>query len=76
MEKIKWPEKVTSEEVLECIVKKRTIVNNILRRKVNWIGRTLRRNVLLCDVIGGLMTEVKSVGRTQLHNDLRNRRRW
>ena len=35
MDKIKWSEKVTNEEVLERIVVKRTLLNIILRRKVN-----------------------------------------
>jgi hypothetical protein len=35
MEKIKWSEKVTNEQVLDSIVAKRTLINNILRRKVN-----------------------------------------
>ena len=41
MEKIKWSEKVTSEKVLEHIGEKRTLLNNILRTKVNWIGHIL-----------------------------------
>ena len=49
-------------------------------RKVNWIGHILRRNCLLHDAIEGQMTEVKGVGRrrrrTQLLDDLRNRRRY
>ena len=78
MEKIKWSEKVTNEQVLDRIREKRTLLNNILRRKVNWIGHILRRNCLLLDVIEGQMTEVKGVGRrrTQLLDDLRNRRYW
>ena len=39
MEKIKLSEKVTNEQVLERIGEKRTFLNNILRRKNNWIGR-------------------------------------
>ena len=35
MEKIKWSEKVTNEQVLERIGEKRTLLNNILRRKAN-----------------------------------------
>ena len=35
MEKIKWPEKVTNEQVLEHIGEKRAFLNNILHRKVN-----------------------------------------
>ena len=75
MEKIKWSEKVTNEQVLDRIGEKRTLLNNILRRKAIWIGHILRRNCLV-DAIEGQMTEVKGVGRrrTQLLDDLRNRR--
>ena len=40
-EENKRPEKVNNEEVLESIGKKKTLLNNILRRKVNWIGNIL-----------------------------------
>ena len=78
MEKIKWSENVTNEEVLYRIGENRTLLNIILRRKANWIGHILRRNCLLHDAIEGQMTEVKGVGRrrTQLLDDLRNRRRY
>ena len=59
MEKIKWSEKVTNEQVLDRIGEKRTLINNILRRKANLIGHILIRNCLLHDVIEGQMTEVK-----------------
>ena len=49
MEKIKWTEKVTNEQVLEGIGEKRTLPNNILCRIANWISRILRRNCLLHD---------------------------
>ena len=51
MEKIKWSEKVTNEQVLDHIGKKKTLLNNILCRKANWIGHILRRNCLLHDAI-------------------------
>ena len=78
MEKIKWSMKVTNEQVIDRIGEKRTLLKNILRRKGNWIGHILRRNCLLHDGIEGQMTEVKGVGRrrTQLLDDLRNRRRY
>ena len=59
MEKIKWSEKVTNEQVLDRIREKRKLLNNVLRRKVNWIGHILRRNCLLHDVIEGQMMEGK-----------------
>ena len=76
MERIKCSEKVTIEQVLEHIGEKRTLLNNIVNRKVNSIGHILGRNCLH-DVIKGQMTEVKGEGRrkSQLHDDLRNRRR-
>ena len=78
MEKIKWSEKVTNEQVLDRIGEKRTLLNTIFCRKANWIGHILRRNCLLHDDIEGQMTEVKGVGRrkAQLLDDLRNRRRY
>ena len=47
-------------------------------RKANWNDNILRRNCLLPDAIEEQMTEVKWVGRrrTQLLDDLRNRRRY
>ena len=70
---IKCSEKVINEQVLQHIG------DNILRRKANWIGHILRRNRLLHDDIEGQMTEMKRVRiirRTQLLDDLRNRRRY
>ena len=48
MEKIKWSEKVTNEQVLDSIGEKRTLLNNILHRKANWISQ--RINCLLDDL--------------------------
>jgi hypothetical protein len=78
MEKIQWSEKVTNDQVLERVGEKRTLLNNFLRRKANWIGHILRRNCVLHDVLEEQMTEVKEVGRrrTQLLDYLRNRRRY
>ena len=53
MEKIKWSDKVTNEQVLERRREKRTLLNNILRRKVIWIDHILRGNCLLYDPTEG-----------------------
>ena len=74
---ITWSEKVTNGQVLERMGEKRAFLNNILRRKANWIGHILRRNSLLYDAIEGQMTEMKGVGRRTQHlHDLKNRRRY
>ena len=69
---------VTNEQVLERIEEKRTLVNDMLYRKANWIGHILRINVLSHYAIEGEMMEVTEVARrrTQLLDDLRNRRRY
>ena len=76
MERIKWSEKVANEKVLERIGEKRMFINNILRRKPNWIGHILRRNCLLYDAIEGQLTGLKGLvrRRTHFHDDLRDRR--
>ena len=53
------PENVTNEQILERRGDKRTLLNNILHRKANWIGHIMRKNCLLHDAIEGQMTEVK-----------------
>ena len=60
----------------QVIVEKRALLNNILRRKVNWICHILRRNCLLHNDIEGKMAKVKGVGRrrTKLLYYLRKRR--
>ena len=49
----------SNEQILERIGEKNTFLNNILRRKANWIGQILRRNCLLHEAIEEQMTEVK-----------------
>ena len=63
MAKIKWSEKVTNEEVLECVVEKKTLQNSILRRKLICIAHILRRVILLHDAIEREMIELKEIGR-------------
>ena len=63
IEKIKWSEKVSNVQVLKRIREKRTLLNNILRTKANWIDDILRRNCFLHDNIECQMTEVNEVER-------------
>ena len=65
---------ISTEQVLERIGEKRTLLNNILcKKKDNRIGHILKINCFLHDAIEGQMTEVKGVGRRrkQLLNDLK-----
>jgi hypothetical protein len=53
MEKISWTDRVRNEEVLLRVKEQRNILNEISKRKANWIGHILRRNCLLQGVIEG-----------------------
>ena len=59
----KWSEKVTSEEIFKRLGEVRTLLNNIICRKANWIGHILRRNCLLHHVIEGQVMKAKGIGR-------------
>jgi hypothetical protein len=53
MEKIIWTDYVRNEDVLLTVKGQRNILNEIRKRKANWIGYILRRNCLLQRVIEG-----------------------
>jgi len=80
MEKISWTDHVTNENVLLRVKEQRSILNEIRRRKVNWIGHILRRNCLLQRVIEGkIQGGIEVTGRQgrrsrKLLDDLNERR--
>jgi hypothetical protein len=45
MEKISWSDRVRNEEVLQKVKEERNILHTTNRRKVNWIGLILRREL-------------------------------
>jgi len=45
MEKISWTDHVRNEDVLLRVKKQRNILHEIRKRKANWIGHILRRNL-------------------------------
>jgi len=53
MEKISWSDRVRNEEVLLRVNEQRNILDEISKRKANWIGHILRRKYLLQAVIEG-----------------------
>jgi hypothetical protein len=80
MEKISWTDHVRNEEVLLRVMEQRNILQEINKRKANWIGYTLRRNCLLQQVIegkikGGIeVTGRRGRRRRKLLDDLKERR--
>ena len=82
MEKISWTDHVSKEEVLLQVNEQRNILHTIRKRKANWIGRILRRNCLLKQVIEGKIkgeievTSRQGRRRKKLLDDLKDRRRY
>jgi len=80
MEKISWTDHVRNEEVLLRVNEQRNILQEIRKRKANWIGHILRRNCLLKQVIEGKikwdMEVVRRRGgrRKKLLDNLKDRR--
>jgi hypothetical protein len=80
MEKISWTDHVRNEDVLLGVKEKRNILQEIRKRKANWIGHILRRNCLLQRVIEGkIKGKIEVTGRRgrkrrKLLDDLRERR--
>jgi len=70
LEKISWTDHVRNEEVLLRVNEQRNILQEIRKRKTNWIGHILRRNCLLKQVIEG---NIK--GETEVTRKRRRRRR-
>jgi len=70
MEKIRWLDKVTNEEVLRRVNEDR----QILKRKHQWIGHVLRHDGLLHETTAGRMKGKPTKGkkRIQMLHDLAN----
>ena len=51
LEKIKWRDKISNDEVLTIVDKSRCLIITIGERKNNWIGHLLRGDGLLRDVL-------------------------
>ena len=66
MEKVRWQDKKTNEEVLAAVSEERCFVQAILKRKKNWIGHVLRGGSLLKLVIEGRRVGKKPRGRPRM----------
>ena len=80
MEKISCTDRVRNEDVLLRVNEQRNILQEIRKRKGNWIGHILRRNCLLKQVIEGKIKGEMEVARRRgrrckkLLDDLKDRR--
>jgi len=70
-----WTDNVRNEEALLRVNEQRNILNEIRKRKANWIGHILRRNCLLKQAIEGKIKGEMEVARRRkkLLDDLKDR---
>jgi len=79
MENLSWTDHVRNKEVLLRVNEQRIILNEISKRKANWIGHILHRNCLLRQVIEGktkgemIVTRRRGRSRKKLLDDLKDR---
>ena len=66
MQKVRWSERKTNEEVLEMIDEQRSLMDRIIRSKKKWIGHIVRGDGLLKEVIEGRMVGKRPRGRKRI----------
>jgi predicted metal-dependent hydrolase len=65
MEKISWTSRVRNKEALHRVKEERNILQEIKRRKDNWIGHILRRSCFLKHITeGNIDGRVEVMGRS------------
>jgi hypothetical protein len=73
--KIIWTDRVRNEELLHRATKRRSIPNEIKRRKAHWVDHILRRNCLLKHIIEGKIGGLKVKGRRERRRKQLHRRK-
>ena len=66
MEKIKWTDKISNEEVLRRVGEERSFVATVTKCKKSWMGHVLRHDCLLKSVIEGRMERQRCRGRKRV----------
>ena len=66
LEKIKWQERISNDEVLTIVNENRCLIRTIRERKKNWIGQVLRGDGLLRNVLERRMFGSRPRGRPRM----------
>lgn len=74
MTKTSWTEKKTNQQILIEIVERRSLLENIMKRKVKLIGHLIRHNQFIGNIFEGRLLGRRSRGRprTSYFRDLQN----
>ena len=66
MQKVRWSERRTNEEVLEMVDEKRSLMDRIIRSKKKWIEHIVQGDGLLKEMIEGRMDGKRPRGRRRI----------
>ena len=66
MENISWVDKISNEEVLQRISQTKAMLDT-MENTSTWLGRVLRHESLLHDMIQGIMNGKATQGRKRMH---------
>jgi len=61
--KISWVQKKTNEEVLQLVCQERTLIKEIIKRKLNYFGHTARHDSLSKALLEGCVEGTRRRGR-------------
>ena len=80
MQKVRWSERRTNEEVLEMVDEKRSLMDRVIRSEKKWIEHIVRGDWLLKEMTEGRMVGKRPRGRRRIGflnviKKLRNMRR-
>ena len=63
---VSWTQRKTNEEILKIVGEQRRLVNMVVERKKRWIGRVLRGDGLMREVLEGRMIGKRPKGRPRI----------
>ena len=66
MLKIKWTDRIRSDEVFQEVKEERLLLKIVRNRRHSWTGRTVRHSEFVVNILEGAISGKKAVGRPRL----------
>jgi len=63
---VRWTERITDDEVCQRAKEERLVLEVLKNRRLSWIGRTIRHNEFVVNILQGAIIGKKAVGRPRL----------
>ena len=66
MLKIKWTDRITNEKVFQRVKEERLLLKTLNNRCHSWIGHIIRHNEFVINILEGVISGKKAMGRPRL----------